>query len=207
MNVPGSFRVSDQDILCDFITQHPFAVMTSLVDGALFASHLIFHLDREGNRLLFHMARASPHWRAFDGESEALAIFSGAHAYISPAWYANRRSVPTWNYQAVHVKGCPRVVTDERVVRAQMVALVSAHERAGATGWSLEEAGDLMDRLLGAIVFLEMEIAGMVGQYKLSQNKSAADRAGVIAGLEAHGGSDARVLAAAMRQLAGEPSS
>ena len=202
MYIPRSFRIGDHDTMYDFVTQHSFAVMTSVVDGALYASHLIFQLDREGNRLLFHMARANPHWRAFDGKTEALVVFAGAHAYISPAWYTKRRAVPTWNYQAVHIAGYPRLVEDRDVVREQMDALVEENEQVSRTGWSLDEAGDLADGLMDGIMALEMEIVRMEGQYKLSQNKPAAEREGVIAGLEANGDAGARAIAAAMRRLA-----
>jgi transcriptional regulator len=207
MYIPGSFRISDQDVLFDFIEQNSFAVITSMVDGSLFASHLVLQLDREGKRLRFHMARANPHWQACDGNTEALVIVSGGHAYISPAWYSDRRAVPTWNYQAVHIKGIPRLVEDQDAIRAQMAALVAAHEGAGATGWSLEEAGDLADALLGAIVVLEMDIAGIEGKYKLSQNRPAADRAGVIAGLERQGDAGSGAIAAAMRRIPDDPRS
>ena len=105
MYIPESFRESHLATLHAFIRQNSFGTLVSEQDGELVASHLPFLLDPERGpygTLVAHMARANPHWQAFDGDAEALAIFQGPHAYISPSWYATEQSVPTWNYTAVH---------------------------------------------------------------------------------------------------------
>src|SRR5262249_39789477 len=112
MYIPGAFAVEDRAVLYDFLDRFGFATLVSVVDGAPFGPPLPMLLDREGGRLLGHVARANPHWHGFDGEREALVVFHGPHAYVSPSWYAAALAVPTWNYAAVHVYGRPRPVTD-----------------------------------------------------------------------------------------------
>ena len=111
MYIPKSFQVTDPEVLAAFIRAHSFATLVSAVDGTPFATHLPLLLDQ--GTLLGHVARANPHWQAFDGQREALAIFHGPHAYISPTWYATGPAVPTWNYAAVHVYGAPRLIEGE----------------------------------------------------------------------------------------------
>jgi transcriptional regulator len=116
MYIPKAFHVSDRSVLDAFITHNSFATLVSTVDGTLYATHLPLIFDRTPSSpgvLLGHVARANPHWRAFDGHQEALAIFHGPHAYISPSWYATSPAVPTWNYAVVHAYGVPHVVEDD----------------------------------------------------------------------------------------------
>src|SRR5262249_51748683 len=108
--VPSHFAEHNRDLLLGVVRAHPFGILTSIVDGSLMATHIPFVI--EGDKLHAHVARANPHWRAFDGKTEALAVFSGPHAYVSPTWYAKRPAVPTWNYVAVHVSGKPTLIDD-----------------------------------------------------------------------------------------------
>src|SRR5262245_32627214 len=105
MYIPNSFREDDQAELHDLMRQNNFAILVTQHGGAPFATHAPFLLDAERGphgTLLAHIARANPQWRDFDGQQEALVIFQGPHAYISPSWYEVAPSVPTWNYAAVH---------------------------------------------------------------------------------------------------------
>ena len=111
MYIPKAFQVSDSRVLAEFIASNSFATLISSVQGSLFATHLPLILDQSRSSqgvLLGHVARANRHWQAFDGQQEALAIFHGPHAYISPSWYASSSpAVPTWNYAVAHVYGVP----------------------------------------------------------------------------------------------------
>ncbi len=183
MYVPGDFAVEDRAALAGVIRDNPFGLLAGVLDGAPFASHLPFLYD--GDRLLSHMARANPQWRAIDGRTEMLAVFSGPHAYVSPRWYQSAPAVPTWNYVAVHVRGAPRVIDDAGEVRALLDRLVAEYE---GDAWNLGSQGeDFAGRMMRGIVAFELPVARIEGKFKLSQNRPAADRRGVIAGLRETG--------------------
>ena len=180
-------------------------------DGATDAAHIPFVLDRgEGShgRLRGHFARPNPIWRAFDGETEALAIFSGPDTYVSPDWYVTPHQVPTWNYIAVHVRGRPKVMDGAADVRRVLDDLSARNEEriAGKKPWTADKLpAEVYARMTKGIVAFEMPIERIEGKWKLSQNRAEADRQGVVAALEAldDAGNDmgARAVAKAMRML------
>jgi transcriptional regulator len=150
------------------------------------------------------MARANRQWQDFAGLEaegrEALVVFQGAHGYVSPSWYAPGPAVPTWNYLAVHAYGRPRIVEDMAEIRAHQDRLVDAHEAGLAAPWAMAGQDDeYIARMLCGIVAVEMPIARLEAKAKLSQNRTAVDRRGVIAALEASERPGDRELAAAMR--------
>lgn len=172
MYVPKHFSVEDRDSLDRVIRDNPFGLLVGAAGGAPFATHLPFLLD--GDRLLAHVARGNPHWKAIDGKAEMLAVFSGPHAYVSPRWYAPGPAVPTWNYVAVHVYGAPRIIEDAASVGALLDRLVAEYE-AGA--WTVEgQDPDYIGRMMRGIVAFEMPVARIEGKFKLSQNRPAEDR-------------------------------
>jgi transcriptional regulator len=198
MYVPGDFAVEDRAALARVIRENPFGLLAGVLDGAPLASHLPFLYD--GDRLLSHMARANPQWRAIDGKAEMLAVFSGPHAYVSPRWYQSAPAVPTWNYVAVHVCGVPRVIDDAGEVRALLDRLVSEYE---GDAWTLGSQGeDFAGRMMRGIVAFELPVARIEGKFKLSQNRPAADRRGVIAGLRETGDPADAALAELMSETA-----
>ena len=151
--------------------------------------------------LIGHVARANSQWQQFDGKAEALAIFHGPHAYVSPTWYATSPAVPTWNYAAVHVYGKPRAREEGEFTSTALRDLVGKHEGSRANPWRAEDlAGDFFDRLAKAIVAFEMPIDRIDGQYKLGQNRSQDDRVGMLQGLDAETSADAAALAAFVRE-------
>jgi transcriptional regulator len=134
-----------------------------------------------------------------DGSKGALAVFMGPHAYVSPTWYATGPAVPTWNYGVVHAHGKPRALEDAAFTRAALAELVARHE-PGPGGWSVDKLPrELEENLVKAIVAFEMPVERLEAKFKLGQNRSAADRAGTMAGLEASGTPEAAALAAFMR--------
>lgn len=182
MYIPKSFAESDTAILYEFMRQHNFATLITQQDGQLTATHLPVMIDTERGVINAHLARANDQWRSF-GDSEALVIFQGPHAYISPTWYVVQPSVPTWNYTAVHVYGVPRIIDDEAAIRLMLRELVENHERGRQPAWELELPEDYMRKMLQAIVVFEIPMDRIEGKYKLSQNRSGADQDGVVAHL------------------------
>jgi transcriptional regulator len=201
MYIPSAFAVDDRAALQAVMDAYSFATLVSVDAGRPFATHLPLLLDAGRGAhgvLIGHVARANPQWRQLE-QAEALAIFQGPHAYISPAWYGpGPASVPTWNYVAVHAYGVVRIIEDAGLVAEQLRALVERHEVG--SDWSLDAA--YAGKLQAGVVAFELEITRLEGKFKLSQNKPAAARAGVAAALAASPADHERAVAAAM--LAGE---
>lgn len=202
MYLPRHFAESDRARLHALMREHEFATLVTVVEGKPFATHLPLLLDPDRGEhgvLLGHMARANPQWRGFDGTAEALAIFAGPHAYVSPRLYATHPSVPTWNYAAVHAYGAPRLL-EEEAARGLLARTVARFEGTGDGAWSM--AGlpeEYVAGMLRGLVAFEIELARIEGKFKLSQNRPEEDRRRVAAALE--GGRDplGRGVAALMR--------
>lgn len=197
MYIPKSFEVSDEGVLDAFIASNSFATLISTIKGALFATHLPLILDRAEapqGVLLGHVARANPHWRAFDSKQEALAIFHGPHAYISPGWYVTSPAVPTWNYAVVHVYGVPRLVDNEAWLSDLVDRLVATYEAGMPQPWPGVLPADFKSNLLKAIVGFVMPVERVEGKFKLGQNRPWEDQYGVVRHLEASTDPVARAL-------------
>lgn len=211
MYIPPSHAESRPEVLFDYMEAHPLAalVTASPADG-LFATHLplVVHRDRGAQGVLEgHVARASVHHRhaGADGSLDALVIFSGPDAYISPSWYASKtehgRVVPTWNYVAVHVYGTLRFVDDAAFLRRHLDELVTRHEATRPAPWAVSDApADYVAQQAQAIVGVEVTIARLEGKWKMSQNRSSADIDGVIGGLAGSPSPDDRAVAEIVRE-------
>ena len=202
---PQAFNIDDNSALFRVMRDNSFALLVS-AGGGLVASHIPLSLNADGagpGQLFGHVARANDQWRGFDGKTEAMAVFQGVHAYVSPSWYASETMVPTWNYVAVHAYGRPRVIADAAAVRAHLERLVATYESPATGPWSMDRLpDDYVQRMIKGIVAFEMPIERLEGKFKLSQNRSAADRAGAIKGLEGSGDATAREVARLMREFA-----
>ena len=146
----------------------------------------------DGERVVAHVARANPHWEQIDDDTPALLVVTGPDAYISPSWYAAKaehgRVVPTWNYSVVQLRGRARVVTDEAWLRTEIDRLVSAHESRREQPWSTADAPQaFVEGQLRAVVGVEVSVESVEAKRKWSQNRSVADREGVVAGLAGDG--------------------
>ena len=195
--VPGSFRESDVAVMHEFMRRYPFATIVSYRDG-IHVSHLPVLLDPQRGpygTIVGHLARANPHWRDFAGETGTTCVFHGPHGYISPTWYTERPAVPTWNYAVVHAIGTPTVIDDQQrvaeIIDETLATFEPALRDAAADGYPPE---DYRAPLLRAIVGFEMPIERLDGKFKLGQNRSAEDQAGVRAALHAQGGSGSELL-------------
>lgn len=195
MYVPGSFAERDLPTLFAFIEAHPLATLvTHAAPEGLFATHLPLVLDRTMGpmgTLFGHVARANPHSRSItDNDSEALVIFTGPDAYITPEWYATKqetgRVVPTWNYIAVHAYAALRRRDDPEFLRPHLEALTRTHESSRPRPWHVSDApSDFIEQQMKAIVGVELRIDRLEGKWKMSQNRSSADIDGVVEGLGA----------------------
>tara|TARA_R110000772_G_scaffold73216_1_gene159551 strand:+ start:183867 stop:184496 length:630 start_codon:yes stop_codon:yes gene_type:complete len=187
---PKMFDIDDADDMRGIIRANGFAVLVTAGAQGMTASHVPLHLidDGEFGLLWGHLAKANDQWRAFDGTAEALAVFGGPHSYISPTWYATEKSVPTWNYEAVHAYGRPKVMDDPEAVIARLASLTGQYEGTDARAWSPRNLpADFVAAQLKGIVAFEMRIERLEGKRKMSQNRKPEDVAGAIDGLKATG--------------------
>ena len=178
---PDHFVSRDQPAALKLIHDHPFATLITSVPGEELQITYIPMLYEDG-ALFGHVARPNPHWQKF-GKGSTVALFHGPHAFVSPRWYEKPEdNVPTWNYAVVHVHGCPELleVSRKRPHLEQLFARMS-------DGDTLPTDPAKVERLLGGIVAFRMPVARFEIKFKMNQNKSAADRAGVIQGLRASG--------------------
>ena len=188
MYVPRTFSEPDQDRLFRIIDKHSFGLLISNTDEGPFATHLPWMLDRTRGPhgvLQAHMAKANPHWQQIRSSTPVLVVFQGPHGYISPAWYDNPELVPTWNYVAVHARGRLRMLDDIDERRHTVQALTERAESEFEEPWILDIDAGGREAMLEHIVAFEVEITELIGKTKLNQNRSAADRAGVVSQLEA----------------------
>jgi transcriptional regulator len=184
--IPRAFEESRREVLHNLIRLYSFGTLVSQHAGDMIASHLPFLLDSERGpegTLLGHMARANPQWRGFEEDREVLAIFPGPHAYISPSWYEEPLSVPTWNYAAVHAYGIPSLVENDEALYQLLADLVRTHEAPMTTPWRLDLPEDYVSRMMKGIVGFEIRITRLEGKLKLSQNRSLADQQAVVEAL------------------------
>ena len=212
MYVPKQFEETRVEVLHELIRSHPLAALVTLTPGGLDANHLPFEIDPEPapfGTLRGHIARANSLWRDFLREGQALAIFQGPDTYISPSWYPTKQEtekvVPTWNYAVVHAHGPLRVIEDSGWLREFVERLTNRHEGSRSPPWKVTDApADYIDKQVAAIVGLEMPISRLIGKWKVSQNRPARDRDGVIEGLLQEGRESAAAVAGLIRQSRSE---
>jgi transcriptional regulator len=190
---PAAFREDRTEVLHALIGAHPLATLVTAGPGGLMANHIPFLVEDGGpfGVLRAHLARANEQLQALEAGAEALVIFQGPQAYVSPSWYATKaetpKVVPTWNYLAVHCWGTPEVIDDAAWLRSQIGRLTLAQEQDRSQPWAVEDApDDFIAARIKAISGLQIPIARIEGKWKVSQNRSDADRAGVAAGLGDH---------------------
>jgi transcriptional regulator len=187
----------------------PLAVLITTGPEGLRASHLPMLHDPEPapyGTLLGHVARANAQWRDATEGRDALAIFSGPDAYVTPAWYEatheTGKVVPTWNYLAVHAYGTLRAFDDPVRLRGLVARLTVQYETGFAEPWSIDDApADYIETMVGAIVGLEMPVSRLTGKWKLSQNRPEADRLTVESELLGSSGPRDRATGEEMKRL------
>jgi transcriptional regulator len=199
--LPDLFRVDDVAQMHALMHARPFAALVSAGALGLYASHLPTVLKHEGPYGLIecHLARANPHCTELGEVGEALMIFQGAEAYVTPNWYPSKaqtgKVVPTWNYAVVHAYGRPEVMNDAEWLRRHVGELTAQQERGESKPWAVTDAPNtFVDAMLRGIVGFRFAIVRLEGKWKMSQNRETEDRAGVVSGLGGrHRGDDLEI--------------
>jgi len=179
MYISKLYKEEDRQKILEFLKQNEFAVLVVNDGDKPTASHLLMEVVEIGDNWFVngHMSRVNPMWKLFKKDSELLVIFQGPHTYISPTWY-NHVNVPTWNYQAVHIYGTPRIVEGEEY-KGMLSRLIARHE--GGTDYRLESLPqDFMEKQMKGTVGFQIEVTRIEANYKLSQNRDNEDYHNII---------------------------
>jgi transcriptional regulator len=203
MYIPRHFDETRLDVLHDLIRSHPLAALVVAGEEGLVVNHVPLQMcasEGEQGVLRGHVARANPVWQQMRHAREAVAIFQGPEAYITPSWYPSKevdgKAVPTWNYAVVHVHGRPRVFDDAQWLLHHLSEMTAEQESGRDMPWKVSDAPKAYtERLLQAIVGIEIPIEKIVGKWKVSQNRPNGDKLGVVAGLQARGDDRSRAMA------------
>lgn len=208
MYLPAHFAEGRDEVLQRLIADYPLGTLVTLGAEGLSANHIPFLFDAGAGphgTLRGHVARGNTAWHDHDPAREALVIFGGPQAYISPNWYPTKgethRVVPTYNYAVVHAHGTLVARDDEKWLRAFLGRLTKTMEAEQAQPWKMGDAPQgYLREMLGGIVGIEIVVSRLVGKWKVSQNRVEADRAGAVAGLRAAGGAERAAMAALIEQ-------
>ncbi len=204
MYVNPLHRLTDRETLFSLMASHPLGAWVCHGRDGLIANHVPFLLDRSRGpfgTLIGHVSRANPVWRELGSAGASVVMFQGPQAYITPGWYPGKAEhgevVPTWNYVVAHAHGGARAVEDRDWVFDMLKRLVTAHEAARPSPWSVSEApAPFMDKMMRAIVGIEIRIDRLEGKLKASQDEAMADRLGTVRGLREQACDTARAMAA-----------
>lgn len=198
MYLPPAFEEKNPDVLREFVRVHPLGLLISLGSEGILANAIPFAVHEVGGTTVLraHLAKGNAQWQTLEGQ-DVLVVFQGANSYVSPQWYPSKRDhgrvVPTWNYALVQMRGRARVIHDRTWLHELVSGLTDGHEKSVRNGsaWKTTDApADFMESQVKGIVGLEIEVRSLTGKFKASQNRPAADRAGVVAGLTEQGNPD-----------------
>jgi|TARA_B110000211_G_C13793618_1_gene427328 transcriptional regulator len=173
MYIPKHFEITDETEISKFIEANSFGQLLSLIDTEIVSTHIPFLFDAESRVLLAHMAKANPQWQQIQ-EQKVLVTLQGEHAYISPCWYESA-GVPTWNYQAVHIRGIAESFTDPKKLKRMVDKLTEQNESGYPDPWQ----SDYSALMLRGIIGIEISITSIQCKFKLSQNRSVQDQSNV----------------------------
>ena len=173
MYIPKHFEITDETEISKFIEANSFGQLLSLIDTEIVSTHIPFLFDAESRVLLAHMAKANPQWQQIQ-EQKVLVTLQGEHAYISPCWYESA-GVPTWNYQAVHIRGIAESFTDPKKLKRMVDKLTKQNESGYPDPWQ----SDYSTSMLRGIIGIEISITSIQSKFKLSQNRSVQDQSNV----------------------------
>jgi len=181
MYIPKHFKITDRKEIFTFIEHNAFGQIISTVQGRLFSTHIPFLVSDDRRKLFGHFARQNPQSTDINGQ-EVMVTLEGPHSYISPSWYINP-GVPTWNYQAVHIYGTCRILSERAEVKTIVDRLSNKYEEAFETYWEPDYNAGMLKHIIG----FEIEITDIQCKYKLSQNRAEQDRENLIAHLQDRG--------------------
>jgi len=198
MYISSLNREEDRVKIVEFLRQNEFATLVTYDGEKPTASHLLMEVVEEGESLFIngHMSKANPLWKTFEKDKEMLVIFQGAHTYISPTWY-NHVNVPTWNYQAVHLYGSPRIVDGDEYY-AMISRLIAKHE--SGTDYRLETLPqDFVEKQMNGTVGFQIQVTRIEANYKLSQNRDDEDYHSIVSSLNEREDEMSHAVAEAMK--------
>lgn len=209
MYVPKHYEETRIEVLHELIRANPLGVLVTLTSGELDANHIPFEIapgPQPFGTLRGHIARANPLWRDVPRDVEALVVFQGPSAYVSPSWYPRKREtgkvVPTWFYAVVHAHGPLQIIDDKTWLRDFVETLTNRHEAGRDEPWKVSDApADYIDNSIRAIVGIEIPVSRLIGKWKVNQHRSAEDHAGVVEGLLQEGHESAEAVVNLMRQI------
>lgn len=208
MYLPAHFEETRPELLHELISAHPLGLLiTQNPDGEMVANTIPFLLEADPQSgpgiLRAHVARTNPLWKESRTDVDSLVVFQGPQTYISPSMYPSKAAtgkvVPTWNYVMVQGRGRLHAVDDADWLRAFVTRLSERHEAARPVPWAVSDAPEnFIDATLRAIVGIEIKLSSLRGKWKVSQNRTRADRDGVVYGLRSQGGTEAEAMAKAV---------
>ena len=199
---PPHFSVAERDVALELMRRHPLATLVSGADGGEpFVSHAPLLARADGGRLALHghLARPNPQWKQWRDGDRVLAIFHGPDAYVSPFCYTAKEAVPTWNYAVVHASGVVTLAHDSDAKERVLKALIDAHDAPYRARWD-ELDLEWREKMKGGIVAFDLAVTRLDVKFKVSQNRSEADRAGVLSAMQ-NGDAGARELAEWMQRV------
>lgn len=204
MYVNPLHQLNDRDALFELMASHPLGAWVCHGRDGLVANHVPFLLDRTRGpfgTLIGHVSRANPVWRELASASPSVVMFQGPQAYITPGWYPGKAEhgevVPTWNYVVAHAHGTARAVVDRTWIFDMLKRLTEAHEAPQPSPWSVSDApAPFLDKMMRAIVGIEIPIDRLQGKLKASQDETMPDRHGTVRGLREQACDVARAMAA-----------
>ncbi len=203
MFIPKIFHVDDEAEILDFIRKNSFATLVSVdAKGLPIATHIPIELEKTSENVFIlrgHLSRANPHAQLFGAGAQALAIFSGAHTYVSSSWY-EKENVSTWNYSAVHVYGKIRLLTEEELLDSVTKLTATYESRVEKPLLVPQMSNDYVKKELRGIVGFEMSLDDVQAKAKLSQNRKDADYQHIITQLDKTDNPQAHQVAEEMRQ-------
>jgi transcriptional regulator len=209
MYVPKFHEQSDLGALHALMRSHPLATWVTPGDGELIVNHLPFHVDESHGPyglLRCHVARANSVWQLYSKTVPSIVVFNGPNTYVSPSWYPSRqahgRVLPTWNYTVVHAHGIPTVVEEPARLIEHLTALTASQESTQAVPWRLTDApAEFIEQMARNVVGIEIPISRIFGKWKVSQNRSATDREGVVAALRGKNDEESAAIADLVEQV------
>lgn len=208
MYLPRIHEETRLEVLHSLIRTHPLGTWVEAGEAELVVNHVPFVLDQtigELGTLRGHVARANPVWQAPSRPLPGVVTFRGPQAYITPSWYPSKhehgKAVPTWNYAVVTVHGRPRFIEDSSWLYRHLAELTDTHEASQALPWKIDDApADFTEKLVRAIVGVEIPIVRIEGKWKTNQNRPEPDKLGVVAGLLGKGDDESAAMANLVRQ-------
>ena len=208
MYQPPAFKEDDQAAMAALMRACPLGLLITAGAGGVIANAIPFLYDPDMGRhgtLRCHVAKANGQWKEIGDGLEALVVFQGSDHYIRPGWYETKREthkvVPTWNYAMVQARGIARAIEDKNWLAQQIRAVTTMMEGGAPEPWAVDDApDDFIASQIKGIVGIEIELTGLNGKWKTSQNRNEADRRGVVEGLQALGDGSADVMAALVAQ-------